>query len=247
VKEHLASAATSVLAEINSRFPSNEALDAHALVYPDAWGESGGPVDEDDSHLVRRMEKLISLYCVDVIMTPTDRAQWTAKAPINEDKLRRQLGSFVAAANVQAGHLGPKPVVVLEEDMVIDAGDEDGDLEDAAGEKRKRPERPKVARTTRFWLALDGGGGAQADSISEWIKLAQLALVQVHGSIEDERMFSAMAYLKSKHRNRLQESHLNVAARFFNQTMFTMETFPYQDALDLWHAAAPTRGRYNKS
>ena len=32
---------------------------------------------------------------------------------------------------------------------------------------------------------------------SEWTKLAQLVLVQVHGSCKDERMFSAMSHLKT--------------------------------------------------
>ena len=35
-------------------------------------------------------------------------------------------------------------------------------------------------------------------AISEWTKPAQLVLVQVHGSCEDERMFSAMSYLQKK-------------------------------------------------
>ena len=71
-------------------------------------------------------------------------------------------------------------------------------------------------RTTEFWRSLSSSPG-QADAISEWTKLAQLVLVQVHGSCEDERMFSAMSYLKNKYRNKLDEPHLNLVARFFHQ------------------------------
>ena len=39
------------------------------------------------------------------------------------------------------------------------------------------------------------------DAIFQWLKLALLALVQVHGSIENERIFSAMTYLVCKYRN----------------------------------------------
>ena len=48
-------------------------------------------------------------------------------------------------------------------------------------------------RTTGFRRSLSSSP-KQADAISEWTKLAQLVLVQVHGSCEDERMFSAMSY-----------------------------------------------------
>ena len=60
-------------------------------------------------------------------------------------------------------------------------------------------------------------------------------------------MFSAMAYLMSKYRNRLQECHLNVTAHLFGQDQFTYHTFPYDEALALWHAGAPKRGRYKCS
>ena len=61
-----------------------------------------------------------------------------------------------------------------------------------------------------------------------------------------ERMFSAMSYLKNKYRNRLDEPHLNVVARFFHQKWFTFRTFPYSTALEIWHAGAPIRGRYGR-
>ena len=47
-------------------------------------------------------------------------------------------------------------------------------------------------RTTLSWRELSPSPGT-ADATSEWIKLGQLILVQVHGSCEDERVFSAMS------------------------------------------------------
>ncbi|KAJ9511357.1 hypothetical protein QJQ45_029760 [Haematococcus lacustris] len=52
--------------------------------------------------------------------------------------------------------------------------------------------------------------------ISEYGRLAELAMVMVPGSVEEERMFSAMAYLKDDTRNRLNEEHLNACARAFH-------------------------------
>ena len=97
-------------------------------------------------------------------------------------------------------------------------------------------------RTTEFWRSLSSSPG-QADAISGWTKLAQLVLVQVHGSCEDERMFSAMSYLKNKYRNKLDEPHLNGVARFFHQQWCNYKSFPYNASLDIWQAGAPTRGR----
>ena len=96
-------------------------------------------------------------------------------------------------------------------------------------------------------FAKSEGANGTTKLKQEWLKLAELVLVQVHGSCEDERVFSAisaMSYLKSKYRNRLGETHLNVAARFFHQPWFSLELFPYEDALKIWHAAAPICGRY---
>ena len=105
---------------------------------------------------------------------------------------------------------------------------------------------PSPLNTTKFWRALSQSPGVR-DAISEWLRVGLLALVQVHGSIEDERMFSAMTYLMSKYRNRLKELHLNVAAHLFGQDQFAYKTFPYDEALTLWHAGAPKRGRYRYS
>ena len=75
-----------------------------------------------------------------------------------------------------------------------------------------------------------------------WIKLAQLVLVRVHGSWEDERMFSAMSYLE--YHNKLDEPHLDVVACFFHQLWCTYKNIPFNAALDIWHTRAPGRGRY---
>ncbi|KAJ9511460.1 hypothetical protein QJQ45_029877, partial [Haematococcus lacustris] len=50
-------------------------------------------------------------------------------------------------------------------------------------------------QTTMFWHYLAGQPITKAD-ISEYIKLAELAPVMAPGSVEEERMSSAMAYLK---------------------------------------------------
>lgn len=98
-------------------------------------------------------------------------------------------------------------------------------------------------QTTKLWRYLDGQPITKAD-ISEYIKLAELALVMTPGSVEEERMFSAMAYLKDDTRNRLQECHLNVCARVFSSKHFELDTFPFERAISKWLDDAAVRGRY---
>ncbi|KAJ9526480.1 hypothetical protein QJQ45_009964 [Haematococcus lacustris] len=97
--------------------------------------------------------------------------------------------------------------------------------------------------TTKLWRYLAGQPITKAD-ILEYIKLAELALVMTPGSVQEERMFSAMAYLKDDTRNRLQECHLNVCARVFSSNQFDLDTFPDERAISKWLDNAAVRGRY---
>jgi hypothetical protein len=171
----------------------------------------------------------------------------TAKAPVDWQKLEEQYPIFFAEAVVAAAAIGvlARPVLLLEEEPEVEGQEQEPpDMVDAAEEPEDVCLPP--LRTTLFWRELSRSP-ASAAAISEWIKLAQLVLVQVHGSCEDERAFSAMSYLKNKYRNRLGEPHLNVAARFFHQQWFTLNNFPYSEALDIWNAGAPIRGRYSRN
>ncbi|KAJ9519339.1 hypothetical protein QJQ45_023146 [Haematococcus lacustris] len=94
--------------------------------------------------------------------------------------------------------------------------------------------------TTKLWRYLAGQPITKAD-ILEYIKLA---LVMTPGSVEEERMFSAMAYLKDDTRNRLQECHLNVCAHVFSSNQFDLDTFPDERAISKWLDNAAVRGRY---
>jgi hypothetical protein len=56
------------------------------------------------------------------------------------------------------------------------------------------------------------------------MKLVQLAIVQVIGSIQDERTFSTLPSMKAKLWNWLIE-HLDIAIRKFVQGFFLLKTF----------------------
>jgi hypothetical protein len=85
---------------------------------------------------------------------------------------------------------------------------------------------------------------ALADACSEFLKLHQLALVMVPGSVEDERKFSAMILFRSDRRSRLKASHLTVCARLFKYVLFEPPCFPYAKAICVWYDRAAVHGRY---
>jgi hypothetical protein len=79
-------------------------------------------------------------------------------------------------------------------------------------------------------------------SISEFARLAELVIAIPVCSVENERVFSVLKYIKSPIRNKL-TVHLNTAVRMFAQSSFTLEDFDYDKAFEFWMAAT-TKGRY---
>eukprot|EP00983_Pelagomonas_calceolata_P131202 1161753-Pelagomonas_calceolata.AAC.2 len=58
-----------------------------------------------------------------------------------------------------------------------------------------------------------------------------------------QRMSSAMEYLKNPQRNSLKEQHLTACARMFKSKEFSIASFPYPTAIGKWLDASK-RGRY---
>jgi hypothetical protein len=55
----------------------------------------------------------------------------------------------------------------------------------------------------------------------ELFKLVELVIVMVLGSVEDERTFSTLTFMKSKLRNR-PTTHLDLVVRMYAQDFFTL-------------------------
>jgi hypothetical protein len=70
-------------------------------------------------------------------------------------------------------------------------------------------------------------------------------MVHVFGSVEDEHCFSSVSFLKNKVRNCL-NAHLQMIVAMYAHKFFTLDTFSYQVAYDLWLdvQAKNCRGRY---
>jgi hypothetical protein len=59
-----------------------------------------------------------------------------------------------------------------------------------------------------------------------WVKLAELAMVMVPGSVENERMFSTLKYIRNPQHNKLQAQHLTCCARGFRSSAFSVVPLP---------------------
>ena len=72
-----------------------------------------------------------------------------------------------------------------------------------------------------------------ASLISECFKIAEIGCCMVLGSVEDKRCFSTLKFLKSCQRNRLGK-HLPLVVRMFGQQYFSLDSFPYKEAIESW-------------
>jgi hypothetical protein len=66
------------------------------------------------------------------------------------------------------------------------------------------------------------------------MNLIELAIVQIITSVEDEKTFSTLSFVKSKLHNHL-AGHLNITICMFAHDISTTETFPFHCAIIDWN------------
>jgi hypothetical protein len=106
-------------------------------------------------------------------------------------------------------------------------------------------EEDPMSKVPEFWRRLHGNAYLR-HNISEFFVLAEIGLTLIPGSVEAERTFSNVSYIKNKQRNRLQEEHLDECVRMFSQQWYTIGDFPYKAAYDTWMKNAAWRLRETK-
>jgi hypothetical protein len=89
-----------------------------------------------------------------------------------------------------------------------------------------------INSATRLWHSINANSFL-CHSLSEYIKVIEVALVMVLGSVQDEKTFSQISFMKNKLRNRL-TTNLSLTVGFKSQDFFTIETFPYDVAYESW-------------
>lgn len=95
---------------------------------------------------------------------------------------------------------------------------------------------------TKLWTTLSGSEFL-LQNMSEYFKLVDLCQTMILGSVEDERMFSALTFLKSKLRNKL-DKNVDTCLRLY-VTKYEVDNFPYERAVALWRSNCERRGENN--
>jgi hypothetical protein len=78
------------------------------------------------------------------------------------------------------------------------------------------------------------------------MKLAEVLVVMVVGSVKDERLFSHMNYIKVDERHLLGQEFFKAALREAVHRLFDHDTFLFEDALKVWRADRPRRERLSR-
>jgi hypothetical protein len=97
-----------------------------------------------------------------------------------------------------------------------------------------------VNPVSKLWQKL-GCNGLLFSKLSKFIRLAEIAITTVMGSVDDERTFSSLKFIKSRLRSRL-EGNLDTVVRVFSQGYYNLESFSYIDAYKHWRATKEWQG-----
>lgn len=91
------------------------------------------------------------------------------------------------------------------------------------------------APTTAMWRELTANKVVEV-AIPHFLRVVNLVLCMVGGSVEEERTFSTMKFLKNERRNRL-SNHLAACCRVYSQAFFSLETLPFDRLYTCWKDA----------
>jgi hypothetical protein len=75
-------------------------------------------------------------------------------------------------------------------------------------------------------------------SLFKYVKLAELAMVQIVNNVENERCISTLAFMKSKLCNKL-ISHHPIVVCMFAQQFYKLEKISYPKCIQQWKVAWP--------
>ena len=85
---------------------------------------------------------------------------------------------------------------------------------------------------TKLWQKVSQNS-LMVQHLFEFIKVAEIVVTTVLGSVKDECTFSMLGFTKSKLCNCL-GSHLDTIVKIFSQPFYQQDTFPYHNAIMHW-------------
>lgn len=154
--------------------------------------------------------------------------------------LDEQAGAYIRACRDVAPGLVTRRKIALAAAAAL-AAKGDSSL-NSTNTSKASSEPPTQSPTSKMWEMFTANQKC-SDEFPEFAKLAEIVLVMVGGSVENERTFSSLAFIKSEQRNRLQIDNLNICLRLYSaKKMYTLNTFPYERAFEAWDGEVQRRG-----
>ena len=188
-------------------------MDAFGFVYPQYW-----LVPEADQNFERHLKVIKEQYCYTKTYGASQSTKKrTSASPSSESNLEREEAEEA---------LPVLSLAVLDEQAFMFKLAMKGNCHVAM--EGNLPLNP----LTRLWRRLEANGLLR-QKLSEYMKIAELAVVTVLGSVEDERTFSTLSFMKNKLRNRL-ATHLPLVVGMHAQEFYGIEDFPYDAAYEEW-------------
>jgi hypothetical protein len=242
VKSLAQCAAESVINGIDERFDASPVPQALRIAHPFFYTRGGTP-----EQFLAELEVILQHF-------GTERQSSDGVIPPLVDAVAVRESASVAFDTLQAtakrlfskeqGAKGMREVelavaAAVEDDECFDDDEEGGIVveDDGAGVS-------KSCSLSANYMRVLLGSPTAGDRLRSFMPLLSIYMVIVGSSVEDERLFSAMNFVKSVVRNRLSDN-LEACIRVKVQTQFTRYNFPYMEALELW-LQKPRRERVNE-
>lgn len=226
------SIANSVLADMRERFPPSPLMRALSMVHPAYWKRFASQTFDTD---LKNIIKYFAQPRVQYTDAQTSASQGQEEATLhsNEDFDIDGQAELDASVTQQAGRQGKMVQPILDEDLLLKQ-------KVFFMEQAKQTSAPDTCKTVQdLWRALTTKESVHR-MLSEYVKLAQIYLCIPVTSVENERDFSDMNYIKDEVRNCLQEPHLN-ACMHIKQCTWTLQSLPVADIYDRWLQAKTRR------
>ena len=223
----VASAAKKLIQELEVRFPSASLMDAFGLVYPQYW--MGTTADED---FQRHLDILKEHYGHTKEFNSARKGKHSTSivGPSSKDAVVPASETHTTANKDSDGKQSYPVLSIskLDEQATMFKIAMKGNCH--AAMQGDLPLNP----LTRLWRRIEANSLLR-HKLSEYLKIAELAVVTVLGSVEDERTFSTLSFMKNKLRNRL-STHLPLVVGMHAQDFFGLSDFPYDAAYEEWRS-----------
>jgi hypothetical protein len=169
-------AAQKLILELQGRFPASTVMDAFGFVYPQYW-----LIPEADENFERHLSIIKEYY---------------GHMKSYESKIVKKKHSSIPLPEKKKEVPPVLSIDLLDEQTLMFKIAMKANCHAAmVGDLPLNP-------LTRLWRRLEASGLLR-HKLSEFMKITELAVVIVLGSVEDERTFSTLSFMKNKLRNRL--------------------------------------------